>query len=119
GPYLAGAGRRIPPFPSHNLKDHPVISTTTLRTVMLRRRRRRERSMQAGFDSEWRRRALDGDADAVRQLANATLAPLYHFCLYRVGKDVHKCEEVVQETLARALHQLEQYDPARCNDNIF
>jgi len=75
--------------------------------------------MQAGFDSEWRRRALDGDADAVRQLATATLAPLYHFCLYRVGKDVHKCEEVVQETLARALNQLEQYDPARCNDNIF
>lgn len=75
--------------------------------------------MQARFDSDWRRRALDGDSDAVRLLATATLAPLFHFCLYRVGKDVHKCEEVVQETLARALHQLEQYEPTRSNDNIF
>jgi RNA polymerase sigma-70 factor (ECF subfamily) len=75
--------------------------------------------VQPRFDSAWRLRALEGDTEAVRQLATAMLPPLYHFCLYRVGKDVHRCEEVVQETLARALEQLEQYDPARCNDNIF
>src|SRR5581483_5494059 len=78
-----------------------------------------EEIVQAAFDSEWRRRALAGDAEAVRSLATAMLPPLYHFCLYRVGKDVHRCEEVVQETLARALNQLEQYDPSRSGNNIF
>src|SRR6266511_47086 len=75
--------------------------------------------VQPRFDSDWRRRALDGDAQAVRIFAEAMLPALYHFCLYRVGKDQHRCEEVVQETLARALRTLEQYDPERCGDNIF
>jgi RNA polymerase sigma-70 factor (ECF subfamily) len=70
------------------------------------------------FDAAWRQRALLGDADAVRQLAEATLQPLYAFCLYRVGRDSHRCEEVVQETLVRALRDLERYEPTRCNDNI-
>ena len=70
------------------------------------------------FDAAWRQRALLGDADAVRQLAETTLQPLYVFCLYRVGRDSHRCEEVVQETLVRALRDLEHYEPARCNDNI-
>jgi RNA polymerase sigma-70 factor (ECF subfamily) len=71
------------------------------------------------FDSDWRRRALSGDSEAVRAFAEAMLPPLYHFCLYRVGKDCHRCEEVVQETLVRALNQLAQYDPKRSNNNIF
>jgi RNA polymerase sigma-70 factor (ECF subfamily) len=71
------------------------------------------------FDAAWRQRALRGDADAVRQLAETTLRPLYAFCLYRVGRDSHRCEEVVQETLVRALRELEHYDPARCGSNIF
>ncbi len=75
--------------------------------------------MQPRFDSDWRRRALSGDSEAVRTFAESMLAPLYHFCLYRVGKDQHRCEEVVQETLVRALNHLDQYDPKRSNDNIF
>lgn len=75
--------------------------------------------MRNSFDSEWRRRALAGDAQAVRAFAEAMLPPLYHFCLYRVGKDRHRSEEVVQETLVRALRQLEQYDPIRAGGNIF
>jgi RNA polymerase sigma-70 factor, ECF subfamily len=70
------------------------------------------------FDAAWRQRALRGDAEAVRLLAEAVLQPLYAFCLYRVGGDTHRCEEVVQETLVHALRDLEHYEPARCGDNI-
>jgi RNA polymerase sigma-70 factor (ECF subfamily) len=71
------------------------------------------------FDSGWRRRALDGDSTAIGVLADEALTPLYQFCLYRVGRDPHLCEEVVQETLVRALGDLSHYDPRRCGDNIF
>src|SRR5208282_102801 len=47
------------------------------------------------------------------------LQPLYGFCLYRVGRDRQLCEEVVQETLVRAIHDLDRYDPTRSGDNIF
>src|SRR5260370_26422795 len=71
------------------------------------------------FDAAWRDRALRGDADAIRGLGGAALQPLYGFCFYRVGRNRHLCEEVVQETLLRALRDLQQYDPARANNNIF
>jgi RNA polymerase sigma-70 factor (ECF subfamily) len=71
------------------------------------------------FDAEWRTRALQGDTAAVQRLADALLEPLYRFCLYRVGRNRHLCEEVVQETLVRALRDLDHYDPPRANDNIF
>jgi len=75
--------------------------------------------LQAIFDAGWRRKALAGDADAVRCLAEEALRPLYAFCLYRVGKNQHLCEEVVQETLLRALRDLDHYDPARAGNKIF
>jgi RNA polymerase sigma-70 factor (ECF subfamily) len=75
--------------------------------------------LHAIFDARWRRRALRGDADAVKALADAVLEPLYRFCLYRVGRNAHLCEEVVQETLVRALRDLERYDPARSDGNVF
>jgi len=71
------------------------------------------------FDADWRARALRGDATAVQMMADALLEPLYRFCLYRVGRNRHLCEEVVQETLVRALRDLEHYDPPRANNNIF
>jgi len=74
--------------------------------------------LQFPFDKGWRVRALAGDAEAVKALAQAALQPLYCFCFYRVGRNRHWCEEVVQETLVRALHQLADYDPARSRDNI-
>jgi RNA polymerase sigma-70 factor (ECF subfamily) len=71
------------------------------------------------FDAAWRARALEGHADAVTTLTDETLQPLYRFCLYRVGRNRHLCEEVVQETLLRALKELPHYDPARAANNIF
>jgi RNA polymerase sigma-70 factor (ECF subfamily) len=71
------------------------------------------------FDADWRARALRGDAAAVQAMADALLEPLYRFCLYRVGRNRHLCEEVVQETLVRALRDLDHYDPPRANNNIF
>jgi RNA polymerase sigma-70 factor, ECF subfamily len=75
--------------------------------------------LRATFDASWRRRALAGNADAVTAFAEAVLQPLYGFCFYRVGRNRHLCEEVVQETLVRALRDLERYDPARAGNNIF
>ncbi len=74
--------------------------------------------MKRGFDATWQARALQGDAEAVRRLAQAKLEPLYRFCFYRVGSNVHLCEEVVQETLLRAIRQLDRYQPDRCDNDI-
>jgi RNA polymerase sigma-70 factor (ECF subfamily) len=71
------------------------------------------------FDESWRQQALKGDAAAVRRLAATVLQPLYSFCLYRVGRNPHLCEEVVQETMLKAIRQLKHYEPERANNNIF
>lgn len=71
------------------------------------------------FDATWRQQALAGDPAAVGQLTATVLEPLYRFCLYRMGRNQHLAEEVVQETLLRALRDLEHYDPARSANNIF
>ena len=75
--------------------------------------------MRTIFDADWHARALRGDCAAVQMMADALLEPLYRFCLYRVGRNRHLCEEVVQETLVRALRDLDHYDPPRANNNIF
>ena len=67
--------------------------------------------MQPIFDDTWRHKALQGDEAAVQTLLANVLQPLYGFCLYRVGKNRHWCEEVVQETMLRALYDLPRYDP--------
>jgi RNA polymerase sigma-70 factor (ECF subfamily) len=78
-----------------------------------------EISLRTEFDARWRDRALAGDGEAVARLADAAVAPLYRFCFYRVGCDGHLCEDVVQETLVRAIRELEAYDPARAGGAIF
>ena len=75
--------------------------------------------MRPIFDAEWRARALAGRAEAVSTLAETVVGPLFAFCLYRVGRNHHLCEEVVQETMLRAIRELDRYDPARSGDNIF
>ena len=75
--------------------------------------------MRTLFDADWHARALRGDGAAVQMMADALLEPLYRFCLYRVGRNRHLCEEVVQETLVRALRDLDHYDSPRANNNIF
>ena len=39
-------------------------------------------------------------------MVDASLEPLFRFCLYRVGKNRHLCEEVVQETIVRGIAEL-------------
>jgi RNA polymerase sigma-70 factor (ECF subfamily) len=75
--------------------------------------------LQTNFTAGWRARALAGEAAAVQSLVAGALQPLYRVCFYRVGRNRHLCEEVVQETLLRALRDLEQYDPGRADNNIF
>lgn len=71
------------------------------------------------FDEAWRQRALRGDEAALKRLTAELLPSLYRFCLYRVGRNQHFCEEVVQETLLRALRELSRYEPVRSGGNIF
>jgi RNA polymerase sigma-70 factor, ECF subfamily len=71
------------------------------------------------FDDPWHRLALAGNRQAIDLLARTTLAPLYRFCFYRVGRNQHLCEEVVQETLLAAIRELARYEPGRAGGNIF
>jgi RNA polymerase sigma factor (sigma-70 family) len=75
--------------------------------------------LQNVFDETWRRKAIQGDEAAVKQLLAYVLKPLYGFCLYRVGKNQHWCEEIVQETMLRALRDLAAYEPSRAGNNVF
>ena len=75
--------------------------------------------MQAIFDAEWRMEALAGNTEAVTSLAAEAVTPLYRFCFYRVGKDHELCQDVVQEALLGAIAQIDRYDPARCEADIF
>jgi RNA polymerase sigma-70 factor (ECF subfamily) len=75
--------------------------------------------LQNLFDETWRRKAIQGDETAVKQLLAHVLKPLYGFCLYRVGKNQHWCEEIVQETMLRALRDLAAYEPSRAGNNVF
>jgi len=75
--------------------------------------------LQAIFDADWRRRALAGEPDATQLLAETALLPLFRFCFHRVGGNRHLCEEVVQETLLRALRDLDRYEPTRAGAHVF
>jgi RNA polymerase sigma-70 factor (ECF subfamily) len=75
--------------------------------------------LRPNFNDAWRVLALQGDVEAVQAMTDAALQPLYAFCLHRVERNRHLCEEVVQETLLRALRELANYDPTRSNDSIF
>jgi RNA polymerase sigma-70 factor (ECF subfamily) len=79
----------------------------------------RRRDVQPIFDASWHRRALAGNGQAIDELAQAALGPLYRFCFYRLGRNRHLCEEVVQETLVRAIRQLGDYEPERADGRIF
>jgi RNA polymerase sigma-70 factor, ECF subfamily len=75
--------------------------------------------LQPIFDALWRAEAVAGGQAAVRRLAEAAIGPLYRFCLYRVGRNHHLCEEVVQESLLGAIRRLDRYDPSRTGGDIF
>ncbi len=71
------------------------------------------------FDTAWKQRACTGDEQAIRDLVDASLEPLFRFSFYRVGRNRHLCEEVVQETIVRAISELPSYEPGRSANNIF
>jgi RNA polymerase sigma-70 factor (ECF subfamily) len=77
------------------------------------------RDVPDSFDAAWHGEALAGDARALTALASAALKPLYRFCYYRLGRRRELCEEVVQETLVRAIRELDRYEPDRSRGNIF
>jgi RNA polymerase sigma-70 factor (ECF subfamily) len=60
-----------------------------------------------------RRGILDGDPAALRAFHDAGARPLYTYCFFRLGRDHHATEEVVQETLLLALERIEEWDPSR------
>jgi len=70
-------------------------------------------------DTSWHRCALAGSRAAIDALAQAALGPLYRFCFYRVGRNRYLCEEVVQESMLRAIRDLRRYEPDRAAGNIF
>src|SRR5436309_3034301 len=107
--------RRIPADALHKEAELAGMIRVARRTP----KRKGGRGLQNNFDAAWRTAALHGDAEAVKRLVSAALQPLYSFCLYRVGRNSHLCEEVVQETLLKAIRALDHYEPARANGNIF
>lgn len=80
---------------------------------------KRGRTMHDIFDERWRADAMAGQAEAIAHLASYAMEPLYRFCFYRVGRDEHTCQDVVQETFVRAIGDLSRYDPARSSNSIF
>ena len=74
---------------------------------------------QSRFDGPWKRRALNGDAEALDLFVGESLKPLFQFCFYRLRRNRHLCEEVVQETLVRAIADLSNYEPQRSGNNLF
>lgn len=76
-------------------------------------------SLELSFDASWHERALSGDAQAIGMLADAAIEPLYTFCFYRLNRRPALCEDVVQETLLRAITDLGKYDPQRAKGQIF
>ncbi len=75
--------------------------------------------VESNFDEDWHAAALAGDENAVAQLVQHTINPLFAFCLHRLRGDRHLCEEVVQEVLFRALRELPKYEPHRAENKIF
>ena len=75
--------------------------------------------METKFNAQWRKSAIDGDAASIARLASECVEPLYRFCFYRVGRRRDLSEEVVQETLVRAIRDLAKYEPHRAGDDIF
>jgi len=54
-----------------------------------------------------------GDPRTLEQIYDANVDGLYTFVFYRVGRDQSLAEDVVQETFAKALKRVDDYDPER------
>ncbi len=63
-------------------------------------------------DPAIKRGILAGDGASLRALYEHARA-LYTFCFFRLGRDHHATEEVVQETLLLAVERIADFDPGR------
>jgi RNA polymerase sigma-70 factor, ECF subfamily len=70
------------------------------------------RLFRRGPDADLRA-AARGDAAAIGRFYDAHVDALYAFVFYRVGRDATIAEDAVQETFARALARVADYDPGR------
>jgi RNA polymerase sigma-70 factor, ECF subfamily len=59
------------------------------------------------------RRIARGDQDALEVFYNRYFPRLYRYIYYRVGRDHHHTEEVVNDTFMEALDRIGDYDPER------
>lgn len=64
-------------------------------------------------DAELVRRIAGGDETALEKFYEAYFPRLYRYIYYRVGRDHHHTEEVVNDTFMEALEKAESYDPGR------
>jgi RNA polymerase sigma-70 factor (ECF subfamily) len=69
--------------------------------------------MDRSSPADLKRGIQKGDAEALRAFHDAAARPLYAFSFYRLARDHHATEEVVQETLLLALERIEEWDPER------
>ena len=63
-------------------------------------------------DPDIKRGILAGDGASLRALYEHARA-LYTFCFFRLGRDHHATEEIVQETLLLAVEKIADFDPGR------
>lgn len=54
-----------------------------------------------------------GDEAALEHFYGLYFPKLYRYVFYRMGRDHHHAEEVVNDTFIEALDKIERYDPAR------
>lgn len=59
------------------------------------------------------RRMSSGDSEALEEFYETYFPRLYRYVYYRVGRDHHHTEEVVNDTFMEALEKAERYDPDR------
>jgi RNA polymerase sigma factor (sigma-70 family) len=64
-------------------------------------------------EGELLRRVAGGDEEALEAFYKAYFPRLYRYIFYRVGRDHHHTEEVVNDTFMEALNRAAQYDPSR------
>jgi RNA polymerase sigma-70 factor (ECF subfamily) len=64
-------------------------------------------------DSELLRAAVDGDVPALTTLYERHIDGLFAFVLFRVGRNPHLAEDVVQDSFLYALDHARSFDPSR------